>query len=126
MAQYLRNCNAYTAGGFDLVFGCAREKPGLVNHGRGGSVLGRRLAVLFGHQGPDLVQVDRVAVARVLGEVKSPHSDLSKVSGMVLVKVDAVMMLTTGETATTTVTTLAVLANTTLTVGHVTAHLSRL
>ena len=81
MAQYLRNCNADTAGGFDLVFGCAREKPGLdndglsgkfalaehfevaafghVNHGRGGSVLGRRLAVLFGHQRPDLVQVDR-------------------------------------------------------------------
>ena len=44
------------------------------------------------------------------------HSDLSEVSGMVLVEVDAVMMLTTGQTATTTVTTLAVLADATLTV----------
>ena len=77
----LCNCNADTAGGFDLIFGRAREKPGLdndglsgkfalaehfevttlghVDDGRGGSVLGRRLPVLFGHQRPDLVQVDR-------------------------------------------------------------------
>ena len=45
---------------------------------------------------------------------------------MVFVEVDSVMMLTTSQTATTTVTTLSVLTDTTLSVGHVTAHLSGL
>ena len=54
------------------------------------------------------------------------HTDFTEITGMVFVEVDSVMMLTTSQTATTTVTTLSVLTDTTLSVGHVTAHLSGL
>lgn len=48
-----------------------------------------------------------------------PHADLAKVSRVVLVQVGAVVVLATGHTATTWV--LAVLADTTVTGGHVAA-----
>ena len=54
------------------------------------------------------------------------HTDFTEVTGMVLVKVDAVMMLTTSKTATTTVTTFSVLTNATLTVADLATHLSGL
>jgi hypothetical protein len=44
--------------------------------------------------------------------VEIPHSDLSKVTGMVLIHIRSVMMLTTGKTSTTGM--LAVLAYTTV------------
>ena len=54
------------------------------------------------------------------------HTDFTEVTGMVLVEVDSVVVLTTSKTSTSPVTTLSVLTDTTLSVGHVTAHLSGL
>jgi hypothetical protein len=48
-----------------------------------------------------------------------PHADLSEVTGMVLIDVGAVMVLTTGHTTTTRM--LSVLADTALTGGHMAA-----
>ena len=48
-----------------------------------------------------------------------PHTDLTEVTGVVLVEVSAVVVLTTGHTTTTGV--LAVLSDTTVTGGHMTA-----
>lgn len=55
----------------------------------------------------------------VLRLVEVSHADLSKVTGMVLVEIGPVVVLTTGHTATTGM--LAVLANTTVTSGNMTA-----
>lgn len=63
--------------------------------------------------GKYLVQVDRRLPELLVGLVEISHSDLTEVSRMVLVQVGAVVVLTTGHTATTGV--LAVLANTTVT-----------
>eukprot|EP00658_Telonema_sp_P-2_P032692 TRINITY_DN24143_c0_g1_i8.p1 TRINITY_DN24143_c0_g1~~TRINITY_DN24143_c0_g1_i8.p1 ORF type:complete len:106 (-),score=24.16 TRINITY_DN24143_c0_g1_i8:35-352(-) len=52
------------------------------------------------------------------------HTDLSEVPGMVFVEVDAVVVLATSVTATTRV--LAVLADTTVSMRHITASLTAL
>lgn len=51
--------------------------------------------------------------------VEVSHTDLSKVTGMVLVEIRAVVMLSTGHTTTTWM--FAVLANTSMSGGDVTA-----
>lgn len=66
-----------------------------------------------------LVEVDGGLPELLVGLVEISHSDLTEVTGMVLVQVGAVVVLTTGHTATTGV--LAVLANTTVTGLHMTA-----
>ena len=53
--------------------------------------------------------------------VEVPHANLAEVTRMVLVEVDPVVVLATGVT--TTAGMLPVLANTTMTVGHVTTKL---
>jgi len=58
--------------------------------------------------------------------VEVAHTDFTEVTGMVLVEVDSVVVLTTSKTSTSPVTTLSVLANTTLAMGDVAAHLSGL
>ena len=69
------------------------------------------LSDLRGEEGVELVEVDDAAL---LGDVvEATHTDLSKVTRVVLVHVDAVVVLTTGETTTTGV--LPVLADTTVT-----------
>ena len=80
-------------------------------------------AGLLGHKGPQLVEVDggAVLVGGVGVNVEVPHADLSEVARMVLVEVDAMVMLTTGVTATSGM--LAVLANTAVSVGHMTTQL---
>merc|ERR1712024_417333 len=57
---------------------------------------------LLGDERPQLVQIDAglVEVGVVGMNVEVPHSNLSEVSGMVLVKVDPVVMLTTGVSTT--------------------------
>lgn len=52
----------------------------------------------------------------ILLNVKVSHTNFTEVTWMVLVKVDTMVMLTTSKTTTSSVTTLAMLANTTLTV----------
>ena len=63
-----------------------------------------------------LVEVDRRLPELLVGLVEVPHTNLTEVTGMVLVNVGAVVVLTTGHTATTGV--LAVLANTTVSGRH--------
>ena len=63
-----------------------------------------------------LVEVDSGLPELLLGLVEVPHTDLTEVTGVVLVQVGAVVVLTTGHTATTGA--LAVLADTTVTGGH--------
>ena len=52
------------------------------------------------------------------------HTEFTKVSWMIFVKVDSVVMLTSSKTTSSSVTTLSVLSDTTLTVRYVTSVLS--
>jgi hypothetical protein len=63
--------------------------------------VGALFSDLFRDQRPELVEVDDWSVEGVLVEVEVSHTDLTEVTRMVLVHVDAVMMLTTSKTATT-------------------------
>lgn len=67
----------------------------------------------------DLVEVDNRLPELVLELVKVSHTNLTEVTGMVLVQVGTVVVLTTGHTTTTGM--LASLADTTVTGGDVTA-----
>ncbi|KAG5459700.1 MAG: hypothetical protein BJ554DRAFT_8347, partial [Olpidium bornovanus] len=49
---------------------------------------------------PDLVHVDDRAVVVVAEHVEVPHTDLSEITGVVLVHIDAVVVHATGKTAT--------------------------
>ena len=82
------------------------------------------LTGLGGDEGPQLVEVDDglPEVVRLLVEVS--HTDLTEVTGVVLVHVGTVVVLTTGKTTTTGV--LAVLADTTVTGRDVAAVLAGL
>jgi hypothetical protein len=59
------------------------------------------VANIFTNKSPDLVKVDNGTMELVLGLVEVSHTDLTKVTRMVLVHVNTVMMLTTSKTATT-------------------------
>lgn len=63
-----------------------------------------------------LVEVDRRLPELLVGLVEVPHTNLTEVTGVVLVNVGPVVVLTTGHTATTGM--LAVLANTTVSGRH--------
>jgi hypothetical protein len=69
--------------------------------------------------GTYLVEVDGGLPELLLGLVEVPHTDLTEVTGVVLVDVGTVVVLTTGHTTTTGA--LAVLADTTVTGGHMAA-----
>merc|ERR1711865_530076 len=73
-------------------------------------------ASLGGDKSPETVDVDDWAEVHVLGLVEVTHTDLTEVTRVIFVEVNAMVMLTTSVTASTRV--LAVLSNTTLTVGH--------
>lgn len=66
-----------------------------------------------------LVEVDGGLPELLLGLVEVAHTDLTEVTRVVLVDVGTVVVLTTGHTTTTGA--LAVLADTTVTGGHVAA-----
>jgi predicted transcriptional regulator len=67
----------------------------------------------FTGKSPDLVKVDNGTPVGVVLQVEVTHTDLTKVTRMVLIHVDTVMMLTTSKTTTTRM--LSVLADTTVT-----------
>ena len=69
-----------------------------------------------------LVDVDGFAPVAVAELVEVSHTNFSEITRMVFVKIDTLMMLTTGKTATTRV--LAVLSDTAVTTGDVTALLA--
>jgi len=79
-----------------------------VNDGNNLGLLGSILAGLLRDEGPECVQVDNRAVLALAGQMEVTHTDLTKVSRMVLVHVDTVVVLTTSKTTTTGM--LAVLA----------------
>ena len=66
-----------------------------------------------------LVEVDHGLPELLVGLVEVPHTNLTEITGVVLVEVGTVVVLTTGHTTTTGV--LAVLADTTVTGGYMTA-----
>jgi len=82
------------------------------------------LALLGGNEGPELLEVDDGSPELVLELVEVAHTDLTEVTGMVLVHVGSVVVLTTGETTTTGM--LPVLSYTTVTGRDVATVLSRL
>ena len=67
----------------------------------------------FTSKSPDLVKVDNRTPVDVVLQVELTHTDLTKVTRMVFIHVDTVMMLTTSKTTTTRM--LSVLADTTVT-----------
>lgn len=71
------------------------------------------------HNSTYLVEVDHGLPELLIGLVKVPHTNLTEITGVVLVEVGTVVVLTTGHTTTTGV--LAVLADTTVTGGHMAA-----
>jgi hypothetical protein len=76
----------------------------------------------FTSQSPDLVQVDNRAPLGVLLQVEGTHTNLTKVTRMVLIHVDTVMVLTTSKTTTTRM--LSVLTHTTVTGRYMSTLLS--
>lgn len=130
---YLGNENASTTNSLDLFFSRAREETGLDDAGDLGKITltedltetglqgindGNRtilasLTGFFRSQRPELVQIDDGTVGSLLGDVEVTHTNLSKVTGMVSVQVGAVMVKTTGHTATSGM--LTMLSNTTVT-----------
>lgn len=132
----------------DLFLSLSGEKPGLDDNGLlGQSALAQNLEEsgpghindwrllgvllvlgpgLFGHQRPQFVHVDgRTVLVGLVGvHVEVPHAHLTEVTGMVLVEVDAVVMLTSSVSATSGM--LAVLADAAVTVGNVAAQLAGL
>jgi hypothetical protein len=67
----------------------------------------------FTSKSPDLVEVNDGTPVDVVLQVELTHTDLTKVTRMVLIHVNTVMMLTTSKTTTTRM--LSVLADTTVT-----------
>jgi len=78
---------------------------------------------LLGHEGPQLVQVDGglVEVGVVGVDVEVPHANLTKVSRMVFVKVDSVVMLSSSVSTTSGM--LPVLSNSSVSMRHVSSQL---
>merc|ERR1711994_962285 len=137
--------NADTTGGLGFFFGLLGEESGFdddwlvweFTFGKhfvdvvGGAVndWGFRFASVllsdvFANEGPQVVDVDGWAEVLVLFQVKVSHTDFTKVTWMVLVEVDSVVMLTTSQTSSTWM--LSVLANSTVTVADLASHFSRL
>jgi len=79
-----------------------------VDDGNDLGLLGGVLAGLLRDEAPQGVQVDNGTVLALAGQMEVTHTDLTEVSRMVLVHVNAVVVLTTGKTTTTGM--LAVLA----------------
>merc|ERR1712087_1028564 len=135
--------DAGSAGLLDLLLGRGAEELGLDDHRQLGQMtfaqdfeeagfadvddrrfsLNRR-SLIFGQEGRQLVQVDDGAVKLVPLQVESPHTDFTEVTRMVLVEINSVVMLSSGVTATTGM--LAVFADASVAVAHVTSQLPRL
>eukprot|EP00002_Diphylleia_rotans_P029448 TRINITY_DN5_c0_g1_i1.p1 TRINITY_DN5_c0_g1~~TRINITY_DN5_c0_g1_i1.p1 ORF type:complete len:158 (-),score=16.57 TRINITY_DN5_c0_g1_i1:764-1237(-) len=81
-------------------------------------------ASLLRDEGPQLVDVEGRAEVVVAEQMEVSHTNLTEVTRMVFVEVDAVMVLTTSVTATTGM--LAVLSDTTVTGGDVSSFLAGL
>merc|ERR1740129_501273 len=78
---------------------------------------------LFGNKGPQLVRIDgrTVLVWSVGMNVEVPHTDFAEITWMVLIKVDTMVMLSTGVTATSGM--LPVFTNATMTMRNMASKL---
>merc|ERR1719402_1708945 len=130
--------DAGSAGLLDLLLGRGAEELGLDDHRQLGQMsfaqdfeeagfadvddrrfsLNRR-SLIFGQEGHQLVEIDNGAMQLVPLQVESPHTDFAEVTRMVLVEVNSVVMLSSGVTATTGM--LAVFADASVAVAHVTS-----
>ena len=97
LSQYLRESMCQSVNDRNRTFG----------------VLGSLQASLVRHQSPDFVDIDDRGMVRIASQVEMTHTDFTKVTWMVHVHVDSMMMLTTSQTTTTWM--LPVLAYTTVT-----------
>jgi len=95
---------------------------GHINNWCGRGILGGLGTGIISNKGPNLVQVDDWAEVLVLVQVEVTHTDLSKVTWMVFIKHDSVVMLSSCITATSWM--LSMLSNTTVSCGHVSSLLS--
>ena len=86
--------------------------------------LNRRITGSLTDKGPEFVEVDHLLIESVLLPVIVFHSFLSVVAWMVFFHHDSLVMHTTGVTSTTWV--LSVSADSTVSVGYMTPHMSRL
>merc|ERR1719186_2404384 len=135
--------DAGSAGFLDLLLGRGAEELGLDDHRQLGQMTFardfkeagfadvddsrlpvNRRSLILGQEGDQLVEIDDGAMQLVPLQMEGPHSHFTEITGMVFVEVDSVMMLSTGVTASTGM--LAVLADTSVAVAHVTSQLSRL
>merc|ERR1712050_130296 len=82
------------------------------------------LSDVFTNEGPQVVNVDGWAEVLVLFQVKVSHTDFTKVTWMVFVEVDSVVMLTTSQTSSTWM--LSVFTNSSVTVADLASHFSGL
>merc|ERR1712176_328708 len=89
-----------------------------------GRLARQRSALVFRKKRNQLVQVYDRTVKFVSLQVVSSHANFTKITRMVLVEVDSVVVLTTGVTATARM--LAVLSDATMTVTYVASQFSRL
>lgn len=131
--EELGNENTGTTGSLDLLLSTTREvasldderlsretttsqdlsETSLKSVDDGGRASSSSLAGLLGHQGPELVDVDSWAPGGLASQVEVTHTDLTKVSRMITIHVDAVMVHATGETTTSGM--LTMLTDTTVT-----------
>jgi len=143
VSNQLRDKQACSTGGLDLLFCQSGEELGLdnyrdidlsitqklevselyqVNHrGLASSVLGS-LVVTFPGNTKDLVEVDRRAVGSVLQDMELAHTNLTEVTRVIFIHKNSVVMLSSGVTATTGV--LSVLSDTSVTGGDVSSLLT--
>jgi len=143
LSNQLRDEQACSTGGLDLLFCQSGEELGLYNDrdidltisqklevsvayqvndgGLSSSVLGG-IVESFSGDAKDLVEVDRWAVSSVFQDVELTHTDLTKVTRVIFIHQNSVVMLSSGITATTGM--LSVLSDTTVTGGDVASLLS--
>jgi len=145
LQELLSSQDASSSNCLDFLLGSAREEPGLDNNWLLGkntftqnlvktssravnnwSLIGLSsilCSCLFRNKRPQFVQVDAglIQVGVVGMNVEVPHSNLSKVSRMIFVKVDSVMVLATSVSTTSGM--LPVLPNSSMTMGDVSSQL---
>ena len=127
-----------TAGGLDLLFGELGDIAGLNDAGARDDTVAEELSLTVGEEVNDgeittlldggdvgdhlgeLVEIDGGLPGGVGLLVEVAHTELTEISGMVLIEVDTVMVRTTGVTTTGRM--LLVLTNTAVTVELGTAH----
>jgi hypothetical protein len=140
---YLGDKNASTSSSLDLLLGELGEKLGLHNYRNGNLSISKELEISLGNKvnnrclsSPvlgsfvyslssdieDLINVDSGAEVTVLQNVKVAHTDLTKVTRVVLIKEGTVVVLSSRITASTRM--LAVLSDTTVTGRDVSSLLS--